>query len=82
MPLKPNFKAKDLEQLTYHLLRVNDNKTNNMVQPIVDQLRRLNVVDNINPDKIKKQSKKREELLYQCHLFIKQNKEFIKMKEV
>jgi len=58
MSLKPSFKAKDLEQLTYHLFRISDNKTNNMIQPITDQLRRLNVVDSINPEKIKKQSKK------------------------
>ena len=73
MSLKPSFEAKDLEQLTYHLFRINDNKPNRMIQPIIDQLRRLNVVDNIHPDKLKKQSKKRKELLYQCHLFIKQN---------
>ena len=73
MLLKPNFIAKDLEQLTYHLFRISDDKPNNMIQPITDQLRRLNVVDNIHPDKLKRQSKKRKELLYQCHLFIKQN---------
>jgi len=73
MELKPNFVAEDLEQLVNSLLEINDNKSNKTIKPITDQLRRLNVVDNIHPEKIKRQSRSRKKLLDQCHIFIKQN---------
>jgi len=73
MSLRPSLEAKDIEQLTHDLFRIIDNKHSKVIQPITDQLRRLNVVDNIHPEETRKQLKKRKELLYQCHLFIKQN---------
>jgi len=73
MALKPSFEGKDIEQLTYHLFRASDNKQNSLLRPTLDNLRRLNVIDSIHPEKKKRQLDRRRELVEQCQLFINQN---------
>ncbi len=78
MKPKPVFEARDMDKILKHSFREIENRPDRLSLPLLDHIRALNVVDDMYPDRLKRNIRTRNKLIHECTLFLANHHKLIK----